>query len=245
MGFKVKAIRNYLRCLPISKVLACLLILVSGAVLADDLANEEIRVGDFSNGDLSGWEEKSFKGHSQYDFVAAKSLGEKNTEPQQSLAGKVLRARTQGQASGLFKEVVIDLTTTPYLNWSWQVQNLFNGNDERSKDGDDYPARIYVVVSGGLFFWKTRAINYVWSSNQPVGSEWPNAYTENARMIAVRAGEKQLGHWVHERRNVREDLQRLFGEDFTQIDAVAVMMDGDNTGQSSMAYYGDIFFSKN
>jgi hypothetical protein len=226
------------------RVLACALILVSDVVLAGDLANIVVRVSEFTKGDLSGWEEKSFKGHSQYDFVAAKSLGGKNTEPQESLTGKVLRARTQGQASGLFKEVSIDLTRTPYLNWSWRVQGLFNGNDEHSKEGDDYPARIYVVVSGGLFFWKTKAINYVWSSNQPVGSEWPNAYTENARMIAVRAGEKQLGQWTHERRNVREDLQRLFGEDVTKIDAVAVMVDGDNTGQSASSFFGEIFFSK-
>ena len=140
-------------------------------------------------------------------------------------------------------EVDIDLTKTPYLNWSWQVQNLFKNNDERSKDGDDYPARIYVVVSGGVFFWNTKAINYVWSSNQPVGSEWPNAFTGNAKMLAVRSGEKQLGQWVTERRNVREDLKKFFGEDVKKIDAIAVMVDGDNTGQSATAYFGDIFFS--
>lgn len=201
------------------------------------------RVASFSEGDLSGWEEKSFQQHSEYRLVSAASIntsGSNGELPQ----GQVLHASTQGQASGLFKELEVDLTRTPYLHWSWQVQNLFAGNAEHSKQGDDYPARIYVVVSGGLFFWKTRAINYVWSSHQPVNSEWPNAYTANARMLAVRAGEKQLGQWLHERRNVREDLQRLFGDDITRIDAVAVMVDGDNTGQSASAYFGDIYFSQ-
>lgn len=229
----------------------------SATVRATDLVAS---VANFSQGDLSGWEEKSFREHSQYDFVSALSISEKAISekpiskkpiPEKNagdtgvaVQAKVLRATTQGQASGLFKEVDIDLNKTPYLNWSWQVQNLFKGNDERSKQGDDYPARIYVVVSGGLFFWKTKAINYVWSSNQPAGSEWPNAYTDNAKMIAVRAGDAQTGQWVSERRNVREDLQRLFGDDITQIDAVAVMVDGDNTGQSATSYFGDIFFSK-
>jgi hypothetical protein len=140
--------------------------------------------------------------------------------------------------------VDVDLNQTPFLNWSWRVKNVFTGNVERSKAGDDYPARIYVVVSGGLFFWKSKAINYVWSSNQPVGSEWPNAYTGNAIMIAVRAGDKQLGQWVSERRNVREDLKRVFGDDLPHIDVVAVMVDGDNTGQAATSYFGDIFFSK-
>jgi len=192
------------------------------------------RVANFSEADLSGWEEKSFKGNSQYRFVEIKKDAQ---------LIKVLRASTQGQASGLFKEVKIDLTKTPYLNWSWRVDNLFSGNDERSKDGDDYPARVYVVVSGGVFFWNTRAINYVWSSNQPQDSEWPNAYTGSAKMLAVQSGEKNIGQWVSERRNVREDLQRLFGEEITQIDAVAVMVDGDNTGQSATSFFGDIYFS--
>ncbi len=208
-------------------------------------AGVEVRVANFSEGDLSGWEEKSFKGNSQYRFVSAKEhiaaniIADKGFSPGE----KILRASTEGQASGLFKEVSIDLTKTPYLNWSWQVQNLLKGHDERSKDGDDYPLRIYVVVSGGVFFWNTKAINYVWSSNQPQGSEWPNAYTSNARMIAVRAGDEKLGQWLTERRNVREDLQRLFGDDITRIDVVAVMVDGDNTGQSATSFFGDIYFS--
>lgn len=201
----------------------------------------EIKVANFSEGDLSGWEEESFKGHSRYSFVSAENNGEsKDTEQ----VRKVLQASTNGQASGLFKEIDIDLNKTPYLHWSWRVKNLFTDNDERNKEGDDYPARIYVVVSGGIFFWNTKAINYVWSSNQPIGSEWPNAYTGNAKMIAVQAGEENLGKWVHERRNVRKDLQRLFGDDVTHIDAVAVMVDGDNTEQSATAYFGDIVFSE-
>ena len=215
------------------------------ALSASSQAMDDVKVvADFSRGDLSGWQEKSFKGHSQYRFVSRAILAGKNANDGVDVVQeKALCATTQGQASGLFKEITIDLNATPYLNWSWQVQNLFNGNDERSKAGDDYPARIYVVVSGGLFFWNTRAINYVWSSNQPAGSEWPNAYTGSAKMIAVRAGDKQLGEWVSERRNVREDLQRSFGDDITQIDAVAVMVDGDNTGQAATSYFGDIFFS--
>jgi hypothetical protein len=198
-------------------------------------------VANFSEGDLSAWEEESFKGNSQYTFVPAENSMRPNSGEQ---VLQVLRASTDGQASGLFKEVAIDLNETPYLYWSWKVKNLFHGNDERSKAGDDYPARVYVVVSGGIFFWNTKAINYVWSSNQVQGSEWNNAYTGNAKMLAVQAGEENVGKWMHERRDVRNDLQQLFGDELTQIDAVAVMVDGDNTGQSATAYFGDIIFAE-
>lgn len=143
----------------------------------------------------------------------------------------------------MFRKIHVDLNKTPYLNWSWKIDNIYQGNNERSKQGDDYPARVYVVVSGGLFFWRTRAINYVWSSNQAVGTTWNNAYTGNAKMLAVRSGSQAIGQWLTEKRNIRDDLQTLFGEEIDEIDAVAIMTDSDNTKQSATAYYGDIFLS--
>ncbi|HEC16422.1 MAG TPA: DUF3047 domain-containing protein [Sedimenticola sp.] len=195
-----------------------------------NIQTARIDIGRFSQGDLGGWEEKSFSGHTSYGLV-------------QGPRHRVLKARTSAAASGMLRETDIDLDETPFLNWSWKVDNIYQGNNERTKDGDDYPARIYVVVSGGLFFWKTRAINYVWSSNQAVGTVWDNAYTGNAKMVAVRSGDREAGRWFREKRNVRKDLEQLFGEGIARIHAVAIMSDSDDTGQSATAYYGDIFFS--
>lgn len=199
-------------------------------LLALPAAAQQVVVARFSQGEMGGWQEKSFTGHTQYRLTPA-------------APGQALHASSRGAASGLFKEISIDLDKTPWLNWSWRIDNTFNGNDERSKKGDDYPARIYIVASGGLFFWKTRAINYVWSSHQPIGSEWDNAYTGNAKMVAVESGNGRTGKWLSQRRNIRADLERLFGEPIRHIDAVAIMTDSDNTGATASAYYGDIYFS--
>jgi hypothetical protein len=123
------------------------------------------------------------------------------------------------------------------------VDQVLSGVDERSKAGDDYPARVYVVVSGGAAFWKTRSLVYVWSSNQAVGATWNNAFTGNARVMALRSGMRDAGGWVSEKRNIRADFRQLFGEDIRQIDAVALMTDTDNSGQSATAWYGDIYFT--
>ncbi len=203
-----------------------LLMMLQGSLHAD-----ELMIGQFSHGDLNGWQEKSFVGHTQYQIITTDH-------------GKALQAKSQNSASGLFKEITIDLRKTPWLNWSWRIDNIYSGNDERSKQGDDYPARIYVVVSGGLLFWKTRAINYVWSSNQSINSEWSNAYTRNAKMIAVQTGNTQIGQWLSQKRNIRDDLKKIFGEDIDEIHAIAVMTDSDNTGQSATALYGDLFFTR-
>ena len=152
-------------------------------------------------------------------------------------------ADSNAAASGLVREISIDLSKTPILNWIWKVDSVLAGADERARAGDDYPARVYVVFSGGVMFWRTRAINYVWSNKQPVGSNWPNAFTGNARMVAVESGNSRARQWVSERRDVRADYRHLFGEEPGRVDAVAIMTDTDNTGATATAWYGDIWFS--
>ncbi len=192
---------------------------------------ERVDVGMFSKGRLMDWQPKAFKGVTDYRLVRMEGV-------------TVLRASSESSASGLYRELTIDLTRTPYLNWSWRVAGTLGALHEQSKVGDDYPARLYVAVRGGLAFWRSRALNYVWSSSTAVGTHWPNAFAGAAvMMLAVRSGERDVGRWVPERRNVREDWRRLFGEDIRQLDAVALMSDSDNAGGRALAFYGDIYFS--
>jgi Protein of unknown function (DUF3047) len=189
-------------------------------------------VGEFSLGKLAGWEEKSFEGNTRYTLV-------------EQGGRRVLKAQSRAAASGLFRKIRVDLDEMPFLNWSWRIENSLGGLDEQTKEGDDYPARLYVVVSGGVTFWRTRAVNYVWASRSPQGFEWPNAFVgNNAMMMALRSGQTNARKWVREKRDVRADLRRFFGKDIRYIDAVALMTDTDNSQQEATAYYGDIFFSE-
>lgn len=202
--------------------------------ISQNIFAQTLDIGPFSEGDLSGWEERTFEGNTQYQLI-------QETDGIQTR--QVLKAYTEAAASGLFREIDIDLTQTPYLNWSWKVENIYNANDENQRAGDDYPVRIFVISSGGIFFWNTLAVNYVWSSNQAVDSQWESAVTRNAMMLAVRSGQGEVGQWLSEKRNIREDFNTFFGADITEIHAIAIMSDSDNTGQNATAYYGDIFFS--
>nr|WP_064037636.1 DUF3047 domain-containing protein [Methylomonas methanica] len=103
-------------------------------------------------------------------------------------------------------------------------------------------ARLY---EGDWHFWQTKAINYVWASNTLQETSWPNAFAgEKLMMLALRGPEATLNAWQTEKRNVRTDLHRLFGEDIRYIDAVALMTDTDNRQSQASAFYGDIWFSK-
>lgn len=199
-------------------------------LVALPLQAETVALSQFATEGLTGWAEKRFNGQTQYIIV------ERNGD-------SVLLAESKNSASALYKEIRIDLEKTPYLNWSWLVTKNFGDINERQKEGDDYPARVYVIISGGVFFWKTRTINYVWSSNQPEGTIWPNAYTDNARMIALESGSAFLGQWRTEKRNIRADLRQQFGEDLRYIDGIAVMTDTDNGHGQTLSYYRNLFFS--
>lgn len=191
-------------------------------------AHGQSRVDVLIPSTLEGWTSKVFKGNTLYQSTILDGMA-------------AIKAEARASASGLFREIEIDLHKTPILNWRWHIERTFTANDERSKPGDDYPARVYVVISGGAFFWRTKALNYVWSSHQPVGAQWPNAFTRNAQMLAVTSGAPQ--GWVSVKRNVRDDLKHVFGQDFDTLNAVAIMTDADNTGQAATAYYGEVYFS--
>ncbi len=214
--------------------ISCLSILFVFALLLNSSFAEtdsRIVIGDFSSGNLQQWEAKSFAGTTDYQIVSQDKTS-------------VLKAVSHASASGLFKQQTIDLLKTPFLNWRWRIENSLGKINEQSRSGDDYSARVYVLIDGGWTFWKTKAINYVWASNSPKDSQWPNAFAgNNAMMLAVRSAKDKKATWHQEKRNIIEDFKALYGIDIRYIDAVALMTDTDNAGGHATAYYGDIYFS--
>ena len=206
-------------------LLACL-----GFTLAAGIAGAE-SVAVLRDGDIAGWDEKVFEGRTVYETVRHNGR-------------TVVRATSRGTASGLYLRRRIDLDETPILRWTWRVDGTLGDIDERTRAGDDYSARVYVIRSHPVFLWRTRAVNYVWASSRVTGETWSNAYTDASRHVAVRSGDAHAGEWVGERRDVRADFLELFGESVRYVDAVAIMTDTDNTGGDAVAYYGDITFSR-
>ncbi len=183
-------------------------------------------IDDFSHGLRPGWESKSFKGETRYFPTVEDHI-------------PCLKAVADDSASGLFYKIEYDPAAEPILTWSWKVDNLVAGGDARTKAGDDYPARIYVVFPS-FFFWRTRALNYIWANRLPLGAAVPNSFTSNDMMVAVESGPAHLGQWRTYRRNIYEDYRRYFGEDPPEVGAIAIMTDTDNTGGKASACYGAI-----
>ena len=228
-------------------------------VLGTTLLPDEQYVGHFSDAEVDSnghpveWTPISFGDvdrKTQYRLVQRTVRGDTRT---------VVRAMSNAGAAGLGHEVRLHPRTHPILTWEWKVSNVLEKGNAREKDGDDYPARIYVTFdydpSNFGFFDRakyealqvlghdqipTRALNYIWASRVETDTVLENPYTDWVQMIAVESGPEKVGTWVRERRNIREDYRRAFGEDPPPINGIAIMTDTDNTGESATAFYGDI-----
>jgi Protein of unknown function (DUF3047) len=224
------------------------------APMAFAQAPDAVLVGDFSRaavGDSvpSEWKPLTFKRIKQHTLYSVVKDNERN----------VIKALSNHAASGLVKSVSIDLHEYPIIEWRWKVANVIDKADPRRKDGDDYPARIYLIFGqdqNKLSFTDKLArklsgqdiphsgLNYIWDNKTPIGTSFPNAYTDRLRMWVVQSGGDKLNQWQTETRNVLEDYRKAFGAEPPLISGVAIMTDTDNTGEEATAWYGDIRFKK-
>lgn len=201
--------------------------------LAPRAIGEPLLVGNFTGGDLTGWQQKRFKGESNYVLVEQE-------------AKQVLALSSNNSASALYKKVNIDLDKTPYLHWSWRVDVSPGDLNPLTQAGDDYAVRVY-VVKRGLFPWQAKALNYVWLNKARLQdkaglSHWANPFSTNAIMIGLAATKK--GQWQSYKIDVQADFKRYFNLEISELDGVAIMTDSDNIGRQTQAYLGDVYFSK-
>ncbi len=157
--------------------------------------------------------------------------------------GNFLKAVADNSASGLGKEIKIDLNNTPFLNITWKVEKDLKGINERSKKGHDYAARIFVVKKTGATPLSNRAMNYVFSSNDEVDSFHPSPFTKKSIDYVLSSTKKNFNEWVTVKVNVKEHFKRFHDLNLKEINGVAIMADTDNSKLKSIAYYQNIYFS--
>ena len=159
--------------------------------------------------------------------------------------GNFLKAVADNAASGLGKEIKIDLNKTPYLNITWKVEKDLRGINEKSKKGHDYAARVFVVKKTGATALSNRAMNYVFSSNEEVNNSHPSPYTKKSIDFVLSTTIDNLNEWVTVKANVKNHFKQFHDLDVNEINGVAIMADTDNSKLRSIAYYQNIYFSSN
>jgi len=159
--------------------------------------------------------------------------------------GNYLKAVADNAASGLGKEVKIDLNKTPFINITWKVEKDLSGILENTKKGHDFAARVFVIKKTGATPLSNRAINYVFSSNNIVGFNSPSPYTKKSIDNVLASTKNNLNEWVTVKANVKEDFKKFHNLDVNELDGLAIMSDTDNSKMKSITYFQNIYFSSN
>jgi hypothetical protein len=207
-----------------------LTILLASLILSNTAIAEKTVIFDFTVDEFETLKVKKVKGETTW------SLGSNEN-------GNFIKAEAEGKGSGLGKEVKIDLSKTPFINITWKVEKDLSGIVENNKKGHDYAARVFVIKKTGSTPLSNRAINYVFSSNNDVGENWPSPYTKKSIDYVLSSTKNNLNTWVTVKANVKEDFMKLLGIDVLDISGVAIMTDTDNSKLKAISYYQDIYFS--
>ena len=202
--------------------------------LLKPVSAEQVNVFDFTKEELQTLEVRKVRGaDNKTEYI-----------PGSNENGNYLKAVADNAASGLGKQIKVNLNKTPFINITWKVEKDLNGIIENSKKGHDFAARVFVIKKTGATPLSNRAINYVFSSNEDIGKNWPSPYTKKSIDNVLSTTKNNINEWVTVKANVKEDFKKFHNLDVDELDGVAIMADTDNSKKKSISYYQNIFFSK-
>ena len=210
-----------------------LLLILCSIILSPVSKAEEKVIFDFTEEELSNLQVRKVRGA---DAKTIYTIGQNEN-------GNYLKAIANNAASGLGKEIKIDLDATPYINITWKVEKDLKGIKENTKNGHDFAARVFVIKKTGATPLSNRAINYVYSSNLNIDDNMPSPYTKKSIDYVLSTTKNNFGEWVTVKSNVKEGFKKLHNLDVKELDGVAIMADTDNSKMTAISYYQNIFFS--
>ena len=210
-----------------------LLLILCSIILSPVSKAEEKVIFDFTEEELSNLQVRKVRGA---DAKTIYTIGQNEN-------GNYLKAIANNAASGLGKEIKIDLDATPYINITWKVEKDLKGIKENTKKGHDFAARVFVIKKTGATPLSNRAINYVYSSNLNIDDNMPSPYTKKSIDYVLSTTKINFDEWVTVKANVKEGFKKLHNLDVNELDGVAIMADTDNSKMTAISYYQNIFFS--
>ena len=210
-------------------------IAITSLIFINSALAESVNIFKFTEQELSELDVRKVRGA---DNKTVYSVGSNEN-------GSFLKAVADNAASGLGKEVKIDLNKTPFINITWKIEKDLKGIKENTKKGHDFAARVFAVKKTGATPLSNRAINYVFSSNSMVGQSSPSPYTKKSIDYVLATTKDNLNEWVTVKANVKKDFKKFHDLDVNELDGLAIMADTDNSKMKSVSYFQNIYFSEN
>ena len=194
---------------------------------------ENVKVFEFTEEELSELKVRKVRGA---DNKTIYSVGANKN-------GNFFKAIANNAASGLGKEIKINLNKTPFINITWKIEKDLKGIKENTKKGHDFAARVFAIKKTGATPLSNRAINYVFSSNSEIGKSWPSPFTKKSIDNVLSTTKENMNVWVTVKANVKKDFKKFHDLDVNEINGIAIMTDTDNSKLTAITYYQNIYFS--
>ena len=174
---------------------------------------KEVKVFKFTETELNNLEVRKVRGA---DNKTIYTVGSNEN-------GNFYKAVADNAASGLGKQIKIDLNETPFINITWKIEKDLVGIKENTKKGHDFAARVFAIKKTGATALSNRAINYVFSSNNEIGFSSPSPYTKKSIDNVLASTKNNLNKWITVKSNVKEDFKKFHDLDVNELDGLAIM----------------------
>ena len=226
-----------------------LTIIIFSCFFADSTIQDETFFFFDSFANLNNWE--AFQFSSGKKPTKFKIIKENETN--------CLQIKSDSSASGLISKIKFNPSEYPLLKWQWKVSNTIANADGKTKEGDDYPLRIFVMFekdSSEISFWEKieksaikllsgyeppyKSLCYVWANSIADTSHYFSPYTDDIMIVCKQSGSEKCNLWIEEQANIAEDFQKYFKEEVPSIACIAIMSDTDNTNSQSISYLESI-----
>ncbi len=149
-----------------------------------------------------------------------------------------LRLATHGTASMLFRHVDVDLAAYPTLTWRWLVEQPIDSDiDERTRAGDDHPARLF--LSFHTEAGETRNMEIVWGNRLLHRGDYK--YIGGFPHYVANGGTENVGRWQRESVDLAAIYRTIWPDAApTHLYEVALFCDSDETGGTTVSYFADV-----
>lgn len=177
-----------------------------------------------------GWRHRAFFWHKpmHIEFVTKDNI-------------PAIKLSTRDTASILIRYVDIKLKDYPKLSWQWYIeQPIESPIDEKTKEGDDHPARLFIgfkTISG-----EKRHMEIVWGNRLKSGEY---KYIEGFPHYVARGGNENIKKWFNEEINLQEIYQTIWSDQSpARVFEIGLFCDSDNTDTQSVSYFANVVMQK-
>lgn len=150
---------------------------------------------------------------------------------------KALRLATDSSASMLFRHVDAKVAVYPFLVWRWYIeQPIEAAADERTRAGDDHPARLFLAFRTDT--GESRRMEIIWGNKLHAGDY---KFIGGFPHYVADGGDENVRQWRHEAVDLRPITHHIWpdGAPMHLVD-IALFCDSDETHGKSVAYVADV-----